>query len=212
MLKRGTYIIYYVCINERKKKNKFVGPTRERKFINFNALFLNIEPFVDQNPSASVSAAAAALEYTHPVSPAAVEILIPATMYMLITCSSCRTPLQVPPGAPSIRCAICQAITNVADPRHAPPPAQPAPYSHAPPSPSPSPSPPQPSPYSHAPPGAPPNAHGRKKAVIVGISYKFSRHELKGCINDAKCMKYLLINKFRFPEASIIMLTGKGGN
>jgi hypothetical protein len=44
--------------------------------------------------------------------------------------------------------------------------------------------------------------------VIVGISYKFSRHELKGCINDAKCMRYLLINKYTFPESSIVMLTG----
>ncbi|KAL0397418.1 UNVERIFIED_CONTAM: Metacaspase-1 [Sesamum calycinum] len=66
-----------------------------------------------------------------------------------------------------------------------------------------------PSPYSHAPPGPPPNPHGRKKAVIIGISYKFSRHELKGCINDAKCMKYLLTNRFHFPESSIVMLTGK---
>ncbi|KAL0321728.1 UNVERIFIED_CONTAM: Metacaspase-1, partial [Sesamum calycinum] len=66
---------------------------------------------------------------------------------------------------------------------------------------------PAPSPYNHAPTGPPPSAHGRKKAVIVGISYKFSRHELKGCINDAKCMKYMLINRFKFPESSILMLT-----
>ncbi|XP_061995514.1 metacaspase-1-like [Rosa rugosa] len=64
-----------------------------------------------------------------------------------------------------------------------------------------------PSPYNHAPPGPPPNVHGRKKAVICGISYKYSRHELKGCINDAKCMRYLLINKFKFPDDSILMLT-----
>lgn len=115
-------------------------------------------------------------------------------MFMLVNCSGCRTPLQLPPGAPSIRCAICQAVTQIADPRHAPPPPGP---------------PAAPSPYSQAPPGPPPNPHGRKKAVIVGISYKFSRHELKGCINDAKCMKHLLINKFRFPESSILMLTGK---
>lgn len=43
--------------------------------------------------------------------------------------------------------------------------------------------------------------------MICGISYKNSRHELKGCINDANCMKYLLINKFKFPESSILMLT-----
>ncbi|KAM1369900.1 hypothetical protein ACFX15_039709 [Malus domestica] len=123
---------------------------------------------------------------------------------MLVNCCHCRTPLQLPPGADSIRCAICQGVTIIADSRglhqppasHAPPP--PAPYSHAP-------SPP--SPYCHAPPGPPPNTHGRKKAVICGISYKYSRHELKGCINDAKCMRYLLINKFQFPDDCIVMLT-----
>lgn len=107
---------------------------------------------------------------------------------MLINCSGCQTPLQLPQGAKSIRCALCQAVTQIADPRAVAAPSQPSPFNHAPPGPAPSP-------------------HGRKKAVIVGISYKFSRHELKGCINDAKCMKYMLINKFSFPEASIIMLT-----
>ncbi|KAI3826850.1 hypothetical protein L1987_00908 [Smallanthus sonchifolius] len=126
-------------------------------------------------------------------------------MMMLVNCSNCHTPLQLPPGATSIRCAICQAITHLGDPRHAPPsPSHTG--GHPPPAQS-SYRPPQPSPYNHAPPGPPPPAHGRKKAVIVGISYRFSRHELKGCINDAKCMKYLLINKFQFPESSIIMLT-----
>ncbi|XP_031394106.1 metacaspase-1 [Punica granatum] len=130
----------------------------------------------------------------------------PQPPLMLVNCSGCRTPLQLPPGARSIRCAICKAVTNIADPRSVPPPshAQP-PSSHGPP-PS-SHGPPPPSPYNHAPPGPPPSAHGRKRAVICGISYRFSRHELKGCINDAKCMKYLLMNKFRFPEESILMLT-----
>lgn len=126
-------------------------------------------------------------------------------MMMLVNCSSCRTPLQLPPGAQSIRCAICHAITQIADPRavptppHGSPSNSVAPYNHAPP--------PATSPYNHAPPGPPPNAHGRKKAVIVGISYRYSRQELKGCINDAKCMRYMLVNKFQFPESSIIMLT-----
>ncbi|KAF7154675.1 hypothetical protein RHSIM_Rhsim01G0142100 [Rhododendron simsii] len=116
---------------------------------------------------------------------------------MLVNCSHCRTPLQLPPGARSIRCALCQAVTHIADPRAAPPP----PPSH----PETPPPPPAPSPYNNLAP--PPPAHGGKKAVICGISYKYSRHELKGCINDAKCMKYLLINKFKFPESSILMLT-----
>ncbi|KAK4267994.1 hypothetical protein QN277_024703 [Acacia crassicarpa] len=118
---------------------------------------------------------------------------------MLVNCSNCRTPLQLPPGAQSIRCALCHAVTHIADPRAVPP----QPPSSVPPPPSWN----APSPYSGAPPGPPPNAHGRKKAVIVGISYRYSRHELKGCINDAKCMRYLLINKFKFPESSILMLT-----
>ncbi|KAL0401045.1 UNVERIFIED_CONTAM: Metacaspase-1 [Sesamum latifolium] len=42
-------------------------------------------------------------------------------MLMLVNCSNCHTPLQLPPGAASIRCAICQAITRIADPRAAPP-------------------------------------------------------------------------------------------
>ncbi|XP_075487681.1 metacaspase-1-like [Primulina tabacum] len=120
-------------------------------------------------------------------------------MFMLVNCSHCRTPLQLPHGARSIRCAICQAVTQMGDPRNAPPPPHHAPMTRGPP--------PPPSPYNHAPPNPPPNPHGRKKAVIVGISYRFSRHELKGCLNDAKCMKYLLINKFQFPESSILMLT-----
>ncbi|KAL9163634.1 hypothetical protein ABFS82_06G053900 [Erythranthe guttata] len=150
-------------------------------------------------------------------------------MLMLVNCYNCRTPLQLPPGATSIRCAICQAITQIADPRscppahppppyyppttsynngynnnnyyYPPPPPAPSPYNHAPPGP------PAPSPYNHAPPGPPAHGHGQKRAVIVGISYKNSRNELKGCINDAKCMKFMLVNRFKFPEASIIMLT-----
>lgn len=120
---------------------------------------------------------------------------------MLVNCSNCRTPLQLPDGARSIRCALCQAVTQVADPRFGHPPsahAPPPPYNHAPV--------PAPSPYNHAPPGPPPNVHGRKKAVIVGVSYRYSRYELKGCLNDAKCMRYMLLNRFHFPESSIVML------
>ncbi|KAI3783558.1 hypothetical protein L1987_42642 [Smallanthus sonchifolius] len=129
-------------------------------------------------------------------------------MLMLVDCSNCRTPLQLPPGARSIRCAVCQAITRVADPRSLPPPPPTQPYAtssnhHYTP-----PHPPAPSPYNHLSSfGQTPSVNGRKRAVICGISYKRTKHELKGCINDAKCMKYLLINKFKFPESSILMLT-----
>ena len=136
---------------------------------------------------------------------------------LLVDCSNCRRALELPSGAHSIRCAICHAVTRIADPRSLQPPPPPPPppqgfysstHQHQPYYPPP----PQPftapSPYNHAPRGPPPAVHGRKRAVICGISYRNSRHELKGCINDAKCMKYLLVNKFNFPESSILMLTG----
>lgn len=129
----------------------------------------------------------------------------PPNMYaqpMLVNCSGCRTPLQLPPNARSIRCAICQAVTHIAEPRTAPPSSLSS--ANAPAS--------SPSPYNHAPPGQLPHAHGKKRAVICGISYRYSRHELKGCINDAKCMRYLLINKFNFPSDSILMLTEEETN
>lgn len=122
----------------------------------------------------------------------------PSSMYpppMLVNCSGCRTPLQLPSGARSIRCALCQAVTHIADPRSAPHPPPPSSAS-------------TPPPHIHAPPGQLPHPHGRKRAVICGISYRYSRHELKGCINDAKCMRHLLINKFKFSPDSILMLTG----
>ncbi|XP_062201217.1 metacaspase-1-like [Phragmites australis] len=105
----------------------------------------------------------------------------------LIDCSGCRTPLQLPQGALCVRCAICGAVTHVAAPGHADPSrgagaVQPG----------------------WGPP--PPPAHGRKRAVVCGISYRYSRHELKGCINDAKCMRHLLMTRFNFPDDSIIML------
>ncbi|MCO5558560.1 hypothetical protein L7F22_012145 [Adiantum nelumboides] len=107
---------------------------------------------------------------------------------LLVDCSHCRTPLMLPPGANSIRCAMCQQVTQI------------APHNRAP-----APSVPPPNPQQYAP--SPPNPHGSKKAVICGISYRYSRYELKGCLNDAKCMKYLLMKTYQFPESSIILLT-----
>ncbi|WCJ36373.1 metacaspase 1 [Euphorbia peplus] len=101
-------------------------------------------------------------------------------MSMLVNCSKCRSPLTLPPAAKSIRCAICHSITLITDPPSIPPPKLTPP---------------------------PPHSHGSKRAVICGISYKNTKKMLKGCINDAKCMNYLLINKFKFPQSSILMLT-----
>ncbi|KAF8044380.1 hypothetical protein BT93_A2390 [Corymbia citriodora subsp. variegata] len=135
---------------------------------------------------------------------------------LLVDCSNCRTQLQLPPGAASIRCAICHAITLIANPRSPPPHSSHSPSSssssssfqpHHPPLPHhyrPPPPPPHPS---YGPPGPPPPAHGGKRALICGVSYRNTRDELKGCVNDAKCMKFLLVNRFKFPEPSILVLT-----
>ena len=125
-------------------------------------------------------------------------------MMMLVDCSNCRIPLQLPPGARAIRCSVCHAVTRIADPRAVPTPAYSSTQSHH----AVPPAPPVPSPYGQMPAGQPAGVHGRKKALVCGVSYTSSRYELKGCVNDAKCMKYLLVNRFKFPEASVLMLTG----
>ncbi|VVB09345.1 unnamed protein product [Arabis nemorensis] len=80
----------------------------------------------------------------------------------------------------SIRCALCKAVTHIAaSPRIQSPP-----------------------------PGQLPHPDGKKRAVICGVSYFNTPSELKSCLKDAKCMQHLLINKFKFPSDSIIMLTG----
>ncbi|KAM0034349.1 putative transcription factor Znf-LSD family [Helianthus debilis subsp. tardiflorus] len=106
-------------------------------------------------------------------------------MLMLTDCSSCRTPLQLPSGASSVRCTVCRVVTPVA--------LAPAPS-------------PDNGLLSF---GQTASVSGRKRAVICGVSYKGTKFELNGSINDAKCMKYLLVNTFKFPESSILMLTGK---
>ncbi|KAL8227945.1 hypothetical protein R6Q57_015529 [Mikania cordata] len=167
-------------------------------------------------------------------------------MSMLVDCSNCRTPLNLPPGAKSIRCALCQAVTPIADsgdspfPRLHPFAQSPSTYNGDPSCPSgytpvqgvgthmPSPSSynddpsypsgytpvhgvaklmPSPSPYTYTPAWLPASGHEAKKAVIVGVSYRNTNHELKGCVNDANYMKHLLVTKFQFPESSIVMLT-----
>ncbi|KAK6156842.1 hypothetical protein DH2020_011090 [Rehmannia glutinosa] len=53
----------------------------------------------------------------------------------------------------------------------------------------------------------PPAAHGRKRAVLCGITYKGHSKSLKGSINDVLYMKKLLLERFGFPGSSILVLT-----
>ena len=127
-------------------------------------------------------------------------------MSMLINCPNCRTQLQPPPAARYIRCTICLAVTQVDQTYFLSPP--PPPYSsayhqqyHVP-------VPPVPYPYGQMPAGQPVGVHGKKRALVCGVLYRNTGRELKGSVNDAMCMKFLLRNRFNFPEASILMLTG----
>jgi hypothetical protein len=48
-----------------------------------------------------------------------------------------------------------------------------------------------------------------RKAVLVGINYPNTKHELKGCINDVVAMKSLLINNFDFKLDDINLITNE---
>ncbi|KAJ6691146.1 METACASPASE-3 [Salix koriyanagi] len=52
-----------------------------------------------------------------------------------------------------------------------------------------------------------PSMHGRKRALLCGVSYRGKSYKIKGSINDVKCMRYFLVEKFGFPNDSILMLT-----
>ncbi|KIZ07638.1 Metacaspase-2 [Monoraphidium neglectum] len=60
--------------------------------------------------------------------------------------------------------------------------------------------------YSPNPPQQQAPVQGRKKAVLVGISYVGTRAHLRGTLNDVECIKYCLINRFGFPESQIVVL------
>ncbi|KAL8521120.1 hypothetical protein ACS0TY_011604 [Phlomoides rotata] len=55
-------------------------------------------------------------------------------------------------------------------------------------------------------PYAPPT-HGRKRAVLCGITYKGHKQSLNGSINDVLYMKKLLVERCGFPISSILVLT-----
>jgi hypothetical protein len=59
-------------------------------------------------------------------------------------------------------------------------------------------------------PASSPHSRGKKRAVLIGISYAGVRRgcgQLDGPINDVKCMRQLLCQSFGFPGDCIIMLS-----
>ena len=53
-----------------------------------------------------------------------------------------------------------------------------------------------------------PKIRGRKRALLVGVSYTGTAHELRGTVNDVKEMRRLLVAQFGFPSGCILELTG----
>ncbi|CAL4922974.1 unnamed protein product [Urochloa decumbens] len=54
-----------------------------------------------------------------------------------------------------------------------------------------------------------PKICGKKRALLVGISYTGTPHELKGTVQDVTEMRRLLVDKFAFPTGCILELTEK---
>ncbi|PIN21452.1 Metacaspase involved in regulation of apoptosis [Handroanthus impetiginosus] len=54
------------------------------------------------------------------------------------------------------------------------------------------------------------SAQGPKRALLCGITYKEHEQSLQGSVNDVMLMKKLLVERFRFPPTSIVVLTEEG--
>ncbi|KAL6593725.1 hypothetical protein ACP70R_048626 [Stipagrostis hirtigluma subsp. patula] len=105
-----------------------------------------------------------------------------------VRCRYCTTTITVPPNACAVQCVQCHCVTRVVQ-RYS---------SRIPPPPMPNPS------------MGFPCVRGNKRAVLIGITYAGMRHgcgALSGPINDVKCMRQLLCQRYGFPGDSIIMLT-----
>jgi len=58
----------------------------------------------------------------------------------------------------------------------------------------------------HVPMPMPPAGGAKKKAFICGINYMGTSSQLSGCINDARCMHYLLRHRFEFRDEHILFM------
>ena len=49
-------------------------------------------------------------------------------------------------------------------------------------------------------------SRGKKRALLIGINYRGTRSELRGCITDTQYMHYCLVKRFGFKRDDILML------
>ncbi|KAF7056220.1 hypothetical protein CFC21_063647 [Triticum aestivum] len=94
----------------------------------------------------------------------------PATM---VRCRQCSASVAAPAGARAVQCAQCCCVTRVSGAGRQLSVMRPIPNFGG--------------------------GRGKKRAVLVGIKYTKTRAcELRGPINDVKCMRYLLTERFGF--------------
>ncbi|VAI11561.1 unnamed protein product [Triticum turgidum subsp. durum] len=103
----------------------------------------------------------------------------PATM---VRCRQCSASVAAPPGARAVQCAQCCCVTRVGGAGRQLSVMRPIPNFGG--------------------------GRGKKRAVLVGIKYTNTRAcELRGPINDVKCMRYLLTERFGFANDCVLILT-----
>jgi len=128
-------------------------------------------------------------------------------------CAGCGAYLSVAPGARSVRCGLCHAVTRVERHPHG--------LHHAAVGfikglinafTSPQQAPSGPGAALQEPPASCyyPRVRGcKKRALLVGISYAATKYELRGAVNDVNRTSYLLRERFGFPADCILVLTRK---
>nr|CAB3495728.1 unnamed protein product [Digitaria exilis] len=126
-------------------------------------------------------------------------------------CAHCGMGLAAPPpgssGGSSVRCAFCHRVTTRTIARQrgvgdrsgmtttmvaSPPPRAPLLLS-----------------VQREIPASYPKICGKKRALLVGVTYTGTPYELKGTVNDVAEMRRLLVDMFGFPSSCILELTEK---
>jgi len=116
-------------------------------------------------------------------------------------CGHCGMSIAAPssgPGSSSVRCAFCHRLARVERHRGVTTLAAPSPPRGA----------AVPAGFDEIPAGYFPSVSGKKRALLVGVSYRGTAHELRGTVNDVREMRRLLCGKFGFPGDCILELTG----
>ncbi|XP_039785831.1 metacaspase-1-like isoform X4 [Panicum virgatum] len=120
-------------------------------------------------------------------------------------CGHCGMSIAAPPSGPgssSVRCAFCHRLTRVERHRGVTTLAAPSPPRGA----------AVPAGLDEIPAGYFPSVSGKKRALLVGVSYRGTAHELRGTVNDVREMRRLLCGKFGFPGDCILELTENEGD